>query len=548
MANEAIKINLRRLTFPRFPGLVPARVVTRRTIGGALIWGVVFAFVVGAIVTAFGSEYPTAAARALLVKTVGSSGGEQALFGFAHHLDTVAGYTTYHAIGVLGIIGAVWGLLAATRMLRGEEEGGRWELLLAGPTTRRRAAASALAGLGVALLALWAVTAAAYIGFGQNPDARFSVGGSMFAALATVAAAAMFLAVGAVCSQLATTRRRAAGLAAGVLGVAYLIRFVAYTDTRLTWLHWASPLGWVDELRPLTDSRPLALVPIIATTVALGVLTILLAGTRDLGAAILHAQDTGASHTRLLNGPVGLAYRLGRGTAVAWVVGLAAGGFVLGMSTRTMEDVWAKQQAGLISSLGGATGGAAYLGMVFLIFMLVLAIAAAGQVAATREEEAEGYLDHLLTRPVARLPWLAGRFAVSAAMLLAAGVVAGLFTWLGAVSVGADIALPTLLAAGVNLVPGAIFVLGIGILVQGLAPRFASTAAYGLVVWSLLIQVVGASLGASGWLLDLSVFHYVARAPAVAVDWNSAAVLTSVAIAAAAIGALSFARRDLRGA
>src|SRR4249919_3547458 len=32
---------------------------------------------------------------------------------------------------------------------------------------------------------------------------------------------------------------------------------------------------------------------------------------------------------------------------------------------------------------------------------------------ATLDEEAEGYLDHLLARPVARLPWLAGRLAVS---------------------------------------------------------------------------------------------------------------------------------------
>ena len=46
------------------------------------------------------------------------------------------------------LLGAVWGLLTSTRLLRGEEDGGRWELLLAGRTTRRRAAAQALAGLG----------------------------------------------------------------------------------------------------------------------------------------------------------------------------------------------------------------------------------------------------------------------------------------------------------------------------------------------------------------------------------------------------------------
>ncbi len=38
----------------------------------------------------------------------------------------------------LMVLGAVWGLLTATRLLRGEEDAGRWELLLAGQTTRER--------------------------------------------------------------------------------------------------------------------------------------------------------------------------------------------------------------------------------------------------------------------------------------------------------------------------------------------------------------------------------------------------------------------------
>lgn len=42
--------------------------------------------------------------------------------------------------------------------------------------------------------------------------------------------------------------------------------------------------------------------------------------------------------------------------------------------------------------------------------------------------------------------------------------------------------------------------------------------------------------------------HHIARAPATAVRWDSAAILVALGIAAAAIGALAFARRDLKGA
>ena len=546
MAVEAI--TSRPVSAARFPALVPAGRVARQMIRGALIWGAVFALVVWALVNEYGKEYPTAADRARLVETIESSVGEQAIFGPAHHLDTVAGYTAYHAIGVLGIIAGIWGLVAATRLLRGEEDAGRWEPLLAGQTTRRRAAAAAVAGLGVGLLTLWAITAAAYVVVGRDLDAGFSVGAGLFAAVATVAAAVMFVAVGALCSQLAATRRQAVGLAAGAFALAYLVRALAYSEPSLRWLRWASPLGWVDELRPLTDSRPLLLVPIVALTAAMVGLTIVLAGRRDLGAGLLPARDSRASRTRFLNGPLGLAHRLGRRTALGWIAGLSIGGLVLGTSTQSMQSVWESQSGGAIQQLGGATGGAAYLGLVFLVVAVLVALAAAGQVAATREEEAEGYLDHLLARPVARVPWLAARVAVAAGALVVAGVVTGLFAWIGAAISGAAVSLPELLAAGVNVVPAGIFVLGIGTLVHGLAPRFAVAVAYGVVAWSFLVEFVGSSLGAGHWLLDLSLLHHIARAPADAVRWSSVAVLIAIGIAAAVVGALAFARRDLEGA
>lgn len=546
MAVDAI--TPRRPVVVRFPGLVPLGRVARRTLRGALIWGAVFGLITWLEVIQFGKEYPTAADRARLVEEMGSNVGLKAILGPSPAIDTVAGYVAAHTVGVLGVIAAVWGLLAGTRLLRGEEEAGRWELLLAGQTTRRRAAAAAVAGLGIGLVTLWGAVAAAYVAVGRDPDARFSVGDSLFAATATVAAAAMFLAVGALCSQLAATRRQAVGLAAAVFGAAYLLRVVAYSSTTLPWLRWATPLGWVDELRPLTGSRPLPLVVIVATIATLVALTIVLAGRRDLGTGILAAHDTAAARTRFLAGPLGLAGRLDRGAVLGWSAGLGAAGLVVGLMTEGTEELWANQSGGLFVRLSGATGGAVFLGMVFLLLASLVALAAAGQVAATREEEAEGYLDHLLARPVTRLSWLAGRFAVSAAALALFGVVAGLAAWVGAASTGASIGFPELLAAGVNVVPAGIFVLGVGTLVHAVIPRFASAVAYGLVAWSFLLEIVGAGLGLSRWLLDLSVLHHIARAPAADPRWGMAVVLVALGVAAAALGALAFARRDLAGA
>lgn len=532
----------------RFPGLVPVGLVARQAMRGALIWGAVFGLMVLQLVNEFDTSYPTPADRARLVETMANNVGWNALFGPARQLDTVPGYVTSHLIGVGGLIVAVWGLLAGTRLLRGEEDAGRWELLVAGQTTRRRAAASGVAGLGVALLVLWTITAAVIVVIGRSTDAQFSVSASLFAAVAAVATAAMFLAVGALCSQLAATRRQAAVLAAGVFGVAYVLRLIAYAGSSLRWLRWASPLSWVDELQPLTDSRPLPLVPISVFITALVAVTVALAGRRDLGASILPAHDTAAPRTRFLDTPLGLAARLDRRMALGWIAGLAAWGFIGGMLTKASEDVWENQSGGVIAELGGATGGEAFLGLGFLIAALLVGMAAAGHVSATREEEADGYLDHILARPVARVRWLAGRFTVAAGVLVGIGVVTGLLTWVGATSTGAGISLPTLLAAGVNTIPVGIAVLGIGTLVHGLAPRIAGPAAYAIVAWSFLVEILGASLGVGRWVLDTSVLHHIARAPAVGVRWDSAAVLVAAGVAAALIGALAFSRRDLEGA
>ena len=70
----------------------------------------------------------------------------------------------------------------------------------------------------------------------------------------------MFLAVGAFTSQLAGTRRQAASYAASFLGVSYAVRMIADAGVGLHALIWVSPLGWVEELRPLTAPHPLALL------------------------------------------------------------------------------------------------------------------------------------------------------------------------------------------------------------------------------------------------------------------------------------------------
>ncbi|MGZ4141574.1 MAG: hypothetical protein ACXVQY_03600 [Actinomycetota bacterium] len=534
----------------RAAGVVLATTAKRAGKQGAL-WGYLFGAMIYATARQYPSLFPDAASRAKIAFSVQGNAGFEALFGQIHGIDTVAGYTAYKVGMTLMILGAIWGLLLATRLLRGEEDAGRWELFLSGQTTRARAATQAAIGLGVGVIALWAPTAILTIAIGTSSKVNISVGASLFFATSVVASAAMFMAIGMLVGQLSATRHDANVIGAGMLAGSYLVRMAADSDAGIRWLRWASPLGWIEELRPLTGSRGFAFLPIVALVTVVVAVSIRLAKQRDLEASAFASRDTAKPRTFLLGGQAGLTVRLTRPAIIAWTVAMVATGLVFGLVAQaagtalrgspTLERV--------ISRLGGTRAGVeSYLGLTFAIAAGLVAIAVAGQIAAIRNEEAAGHLDHLLVRPVGRWRWLTVRLCVGAGLVVGASVLAGLAAWAGAASQHTGVPVSDLIKAGLNVTPPALFVLGVGGLAFGVWPRGSIGVAYGLVVWSFVIETFASITSSSHWLRDTSPLLHIAPAPAAAPNWTAAAWLVGLGLLAAGAGVAAFWRRDLVGA
>ncbi len=199
-----------------------------------------------------------------------------------------------------------------------------------------------------------------------------------------------------------------------------------------------------------------------------------------------------------------------------------------------------------LARLGGSRGGAAsYLGFALVFAGALVAFAAAGQVAAARAEEAEGHLDNVLVRPVSRHRWLVARLGVGAAVVVVVGVVAGLASWAGAASQHSGVGFGDLVKAGINITPPGLFVLGVGGLLFGIAPRRAPAIAYAVVTWSFVVQLVAAVITTNRVLLGSSVFHHIAPAPAADPNWPSALALAGIGVVAAFVGVMVFRRRDV---
>jgi ABC-2 type transport system permease protein len=531
----------------RSPGTVIARLTARKAIRSGLLWGYIFGVVVASSALSYATLYKTQAERNQLEAAFGSNNVTGALFGPGSQLQTVAGFTVYKSFMTLIILGAVWGLLTSTRLLRGEEDAGRWELLVSGQATGRSATAQALVGLAAGGVTLWAITALITAVSGRHSKVDIATGPALFFALALVASAVMFLAVGALTSQLAATRRQASAYAAVVLGISYAARMVADSGIGLHWLLWVSPLGWVEELRPLTAPQPLALIPIVVFTVMISAMAILLAGRRDLGASILPDRPAQTSRVLSPSGPLGLTVRMVRSTVIGWAVAIAASALLLGLVTKGASGAISGSSVNQVFTKLGSpgTGVDTYLGVAFLMVAVLIAFVANGQVIAARAEESGGRLDQLFARPLTRSQWFGGRLLVTVAVLLGCGVIAGLFTWLGAASQHAGVRFTSVMSAGLNIVPPAVCILGIGALVFGVWPRATSIAAYGVLGWSLLTEVVGGIGSLNHWVLDTSVFHQMAAAPAVAPSWTADAILVAIGVASALIGGIAFSRRDL---
>jgi len=522
--------------------------IFRRVIGDGKVATASFALVFAAMgfanAVGYRRTYPTARERLELARTFGLNKAVQLFYGRPHNLLTVGGYAAWRLAGFGSILASTWAVFAVVRALRAEEDHGRQELVLAHPVSRRRVYGASVAAVGVAAAVLWLVAALALVA------ARLPVGGSAYLALATVSPAAVFAGVAAVASQIGATRRAALQLSLAVLALAYLLRVIADIAGGAGAVRWATPLGWVEELRPFArpDPAPLLLLGLVATALLASATAIL--ARRDIGNGLLPARDTAAPRLGLLRTPVGEAVRAERGSVAAWAIGIGTFAVTVGvLSTAFSKANISTALEHELRKLGGVSivTPAGALGFYFVFFVLLLSLFACSQVASARREESDQRLELLLALPVGRARWLGGRVALGSLATAALAVLAGALAWVGAAIEHAGVGLPRLIGAGANTLPAALCFFGLGLLAFGLVPRASVGIAYGLVVGAFLLQLFGALVGAPHWVLDLSPFSHVAAVPGAPFRAGSAAAMVAIGLAATGLAFVSFARRDLFG-
>jgi ABC-2 type transport system permease protein len=455
----------------------------------------------------------------------------------------------------VAVLAGLMSTLAVVRHTRQNEETGRAEMVGATVVGRHAGLTSALIVVAGANVVLGALIALALIGYDQ-PAA-----GSIGAGAGIAAVGLVFAGVAAVAAQITQTSRAANGIAAAVVGVAYVVRGLGdalgdkqpdgYTVVS-AWPTWLSPIGWLTQMRQYEGDRWWVLaLPLVTVVLSVG-LAFALTVRRDVGMGMIPARPGPAEATPALLSPAGLAWRLQRGTLLGWGVAVAAYGAAVGSLSQTVEDALGESQgtADTITKLAG--GSSADLVDAFFAAMMAIygAMAAAYVVQALmrlRAEEAGGAAESVLATGTGRLTWLASHLAVAVGGAAALLLVAGLSTGLVAGLTGSDVGGKVLDMTGAALVqlPAALILAGFAVAAFGLLPRLAVGLAWAAFAVSLIVGQLGELLGLPQAVRDISPFTHVPAVPAASATAGPLIALTVVALAFGGAGLALFRRRDL---
>ncbi|PWR07253.1 polyketide antibiotic transporter [Micromonospora acroterricola] len=466
------------------------------------------------------------------------------LFGEPVALNTSGGFTVWRTGTVLAVLVGVWGLLTATRITRGEEDAGRWDLLLAGRIPLTTIVIRHVTTVVAAVLLAGLATAGALIAAGTPP-----VGAALHGA-GVALVGVFFAAAGTVAAQIVPARSAATGAAAALLGAGLLIRMIGDGIDALGWLRWLSPFGLMALSRPYDTNRVLPLVVLALAASALLATIPATTGHRDIRGGWLAPRTGRAPRLALLGSiPVFAVRRLLRPLA-GWTAGIGAYYLLIGLLAVSMTDFLADnaQFADLAAQAGFAGLGSVegYAAAMFGLLAIPVGIFTAVRIAATAADETDRRLTLLYAQPVTRLRLLATEAAVTASGAVILTANAGLATWAGATAVGAPLHLDAALAGAVNVVPVAVLCLGAAIFALGWLPRAVALIGALPAAGGFLLQVIVDSTGAPHWVSQLSPFAHLASVPDVPPDWAGIAGMVGIATVVTIIGAHGYQHRDLR--
>jgi ABC-2 type transport system permease protein len=481
-------------------------------------------------------------------------------------VDTIGGYATFK-IGIFMFLIAIWPLLAASRMLRGEEDRGSLDVLLSLPRPRVRLALEKLAAMWTALFAMGLLIGLLAFAGGKKFGGDFGLGDALLFGLNLALICAVFGGLALLISQFTQERGPAAGWTAGLLLVFIVLDMVHRVVPNSEWISRLSPIYYYNLSKPLIPSYGAnagAMVVLLAVTAILSGVAVWFFVRRDVGGTVplprwLRLPERQASRA-LPVGDWSLQSVYARSVGMIamptfrWTLGIAAFAGWMVFVVQLMESKLSALLSGspamtnLIRNLGGGDVGvnAGFLSAMFFFLPLFLMAFAVTQVNRWSADEGDGRLELVLSTPQSRVVVLLGRFAALATATIAIAVVTLLASAGAAAAAGLNLDSGNLAAATLGMIPLGLLIAAFGYLASGWLRTAADTGllSFVLAAW-FFISFIGPELKLPDATLRLSAFYYYGTPLLHGLQLTSVLGVLAVAALALGLGTLRFVRKDI---
>jgi ABC-2 type transport system permease protein len=474
-------------------------------------------------------------------------------------LDTMGGFITTRVMGFIPVMIAFWAIVLAVGALRGEEQNGSMDVLIAAPLSRWTLS---LQKLGAVLTAVLMVCLLAGLGLWLGvlaTNEELAAADIALGMLNVFVMSAFWAGAALLISQFVAIRRTASSIAGGLMIGTFLVNNLLSSNEDLEWVAWLMPFHWYSVSKPMApgvgmDWTAFAIMSAAAVVVTLAALWIFV--RRDVGASFTAVSSSSrrparGGSTLLLGSVFGKSVRDLVWPTVWWAVGL---GVYAVMILGTVNDVL-EPMRDILSNLGwmAAIVGnlatpAAFLGYSLFTFLpVLLAVYAITQVNSWTDDEEEGRLELLGAMPMPRWMLLVPRYVALTLSMLA--IMAVLYVVIALAVPAFNVALDTGVVAQALLaaVPIGLVVAAFGLLVATWLerPGVAVPITIAVVVGMFFLQLFGPVFKLPEAVLNLSIFQLYGRPLTEGLEWGWIGLLTAVALALAAGSLVGLQRRDI---
>ncbi len=528
-----------------------------------LVWGVGLGALIG-LTLAYGAGLSAEArlAQAAIARAMPFRGEPVAV-------ETPEGYVTWHTVGLLPPLLAIWAVLAGAGIVRGEEERGALDLVLATPHARWRVLAEKIAGLCGAGVLIAALTGLGTVA-GELAGGLVVGAGRAFLVGVNISLTALVYGLLALALAQLLARRAAVAVAGALLAAGYLLDATSRTIAGAGWLGRLSPFYYHNLSKPLISGADIdagALVGLAAANLALAALALALFARRDIGGTALPTwalprpgqrpmtdQQSLAEARRQwsVRGVWRRALRAESAAILWWALALGASTAWITLLARTLS----RSIADMITTtptlaalfrdfaMGTDTG---FLGGVLLFYLPALLTLQALTAALAWPGDLEGgRLELVLATAQPRWRFLLERAAIvplgAVALPLASWAAMLATAWLAGMEIDAS----RLTVAYLGLVPLALLTGAATYALAGWLRSGGVVAVCGaLIAVSYFADLLNPLLDLPDWALDLSIFHQYGRPVTDDPRWGAWLALSALAAGLMGLGVARFAHADV---